>query len=79
MNTRILLFAGLRERLNKSEVQLDLPQGTKVCEILPILFGEEAAKLTRCTLFAINQNYVTPETELHDGDELTLIPPVAGG
>lgn len=79
MKTHVLLFAGLRERLNKSEVHLDLPQGTKVCEILPLLFGEEATKLTRCTLFAINQNYVTPETELHNGDELTLIPPMAGG
>ena len=79
MTTRILLFAGLRERLNKSEVCLDLPEGTKVCETLPILFGEEAKKLTRCTLFAINQNYVTPETELHEGDELSVIPPVSGG
>lgn len=79
MKTSVLLFARLRERLNKAHVSLELPPGTKVSEVLPILFGEEAAKLVKCTLFAVNQNYVTSEAQLHDGDELSLIPPVAGG
>lgn len=81
MKTKILLFAGLRERFRNSEMELELPEGTPVREVFHRLCGdkEEAKKLVRCTLFAINQNYVKPETELKEGDELALIPPVAGG
>jgi molybdopterin converting factor small subunit len=28
---------------------------------------------------AVGTAFVEPETELHDGDEIVLIPPVAGG
>ena len=28
---------------------------------------------------AINESYESPDVELHDGDELAFIPPVAGG
>lgn len=81
MNTRVLLFAGLRERLQKEEVCLELPRGTKAVDVFHILFGngDEAEKLIRCTLFAVNQTYVRSDAELQDGDELVLIPPVAGG
>lgn len=33
----------------------------------------------RSLLFAVNQEYATPETELKDGDELAIFPPVSGG
>jgi molybdopterin converting factor small subunit len=29
--------------------------------------------------FAVNRQYVPAQTELHEGDELALIPPVSGG
>jgi molybdopterin converting factor small subunit len=29
--------------------------------------------------FAVNEQYVSPDTELKDGDQLALIPPVSGG
>lgn len=81
INTRILLFAGLRERLKKDEISLLLPEGTPARKVLRLLFkdGEEAGRIERSLLFAINQTYVEPEAILKDGDELALIPPVAGG
>jgi len=36
--------------------------------------------LRRLTVrFAVNQEYVAPETALHEGDEVVFIPPVSGG
>ena len=31
------------------------------------------------TMLMVNKKYVMPDHELHDGDELALIPPVSGG
>lgn len=33
----------------------------------------------RSLLFAVNQEYATQETELNEGDELAIFPPVSGG
>lgn len=33
----------------------------------------------RSLLFAVNQEYATPETQLQEGDELAIFPPVSGG
>jgi len=30
-------------------------------------------------MVAVNHSYVPPETLLHEGDEVALIPPVSGG
>lgn len=81
MNIRVLLFAGLRERLHREEISLEVPAGTKVVQVLSSIFGDpaESAKISRSLLFAVNQNYVRSDATLNDGDELALIPPIAGG
>src|SRR5262245_17692070 len=33
----------------------------------------------RSLLFAVNQEYATPDTQLKDNDELAVFPPVSGG
>lgn len=81
MKARILLFAHLRERFGRSEMVMELPRGTTAQEILKILCGdaEEAKKMSRSILFAINEEYVPTQTEIQEGDEIALIPPMAGG
>ena len=81
MRVRILLFAHLRERFGKNEMTMELSRGAKAFEILKILCRDEgeAKKMARSLLFAINEKYATPETEIQEGDEVALIPPVAGG
>jgi molybdopterin synthase catalytic subunit/molybdopterin converting factor small subunit len=69
----VRLFAGLRERAGWSSRELDVPS---VADVWPALgLGEEPAGL----LYAVNREYAEPEQELHDGDEVALIPPVSGG
>ena len=81
MTITVKLFALLRDRAGTADATLDLPAGSDVAaavarlaERIPAL----ASMLPR-TAVAVNREYVNRSTELHDGDELALIPPVSGG
>lgn len=81
MNVRILLFAVLRDAAGTAELTLELPMGTtarSAADQLADRFPPLKAHLPRVA-FAVNQQYVPAHTELHDADELALIPPVSGG
>jgi molybdopterin synthase catalytic subunit len=72
----VKLFAGLRERAGTGERELELPAGARLADVWPRLdLGDEPAGL----LYAVNQEYAERETDLADGDEVALIPPVSGG
>lgn len=81
MKVAVLLFARLRELVGKERLEMELSHETKVSDVLNVLFDDkhQAQEIGQCLLFAINQNYVKPDTILKDGDELALIPPVSGG
>lgn len=78
---RILYFALLRERLRRSEESLTLPQGSQVRDALQILARREEVigSIAKSLLLAVNQTLVPADFPLSDGDELALLPPVAGG
>jgi MoaE-MoaD fusion protein len=70
----VRLFAGLRERAGRSQIELE--DVTRVEDVWPALdLGPEPPGL----LYAVNREYVQPGQELADGDEVALIPPVSGG
>ena len=74
MQITVRLFAGLRERAGASRVELD--GVARVDDVWARLdLGEEPGGL----LYAVNREYVERGHELHDGDEVALIPPVSGG
>jgi molybdopterin synthase catalytic subunit len=70
------LFAGLREQAGTGERELDLPDGACVADVWEAL---ELGELPAGLLFAVNRRYAPADTELADGDEVALIPPVSGG
>jgi molybdopterin synthase catalytic subunit len=69
----VRLFAGLRERAGWSRREIEAERVSDVWEKLGL--GEEPDGL----LYAVNREYADPATELADGDEVALIPPVSGG
>jgi len=74
MHVTVRLFAGLRERAGAGRLELD--GVTTVADVWPALdLGDEPGGL----LYAVNRAYVERAHELHDGDEVALIPPVSGG
>lgn len=81
MTISIKLFAILRERAGASELEIKLAEPATIgaardalAERIPAI----RAYLPRVA-WAVNRSYVPIETELHDGDELAVIPPVSGG
>lgn len=81
MQVRVMLFAILRDAAGTSEVTLDLPEGARASAAGAALvekFPSLRPYVPRVA-YAINRSYCHPETELRDGDELALIPPVSGG
>lgn len=80
MQIRVRVFAALRESLGSSQTTLELPAAASIKAAWAALVAahpqiDRGMSLT----FAVNQAYATPETVLHEGDELALIPPVSGG
>jgi molybdopterin converting factor subunit 1 len=76
MVVRIRLFAMLRERAGRDELELELPDGARVADALAAV-DDLAGGLP--LVLAVNREYAKPEQELAPGDELALIPPVSGG
>jgi MoaE-MoaD fusion protein len=74
MHVTVRLFAGLRERAGTGKVEVD--GVVRVEDVWAQLsLGDEPPGL----LYAVNRAYVEATHELHDGDEVAVIPPVSGG
>jgi molybdopterin synthase sulfur carrier subunit len=81
MKIRLLFFASYRELLGKGEEFLDLPEETTVADLLQELWarGEGYSSIPAGVVVAVNRAFVPAEHALNDGDEVALVPPVAGG
>jgi molybdopterin converting factor small subunit len=80
MNVRVLLFASYADAVGAHELALDVPDGARVGDVLErvrVLAGENA--LPPAPLVAVNAAYAQPGTAVTAGDEVAIIPPVAGG
>jgi molybdopterin synthase catalytic subunit/molybdopterin converting factor small subunit len=73
---RVRLFAGLRERAGREELELELPDGACVADALAQV--EHLAPGVPLVL-AVNREYAAPDFLLAPGDELAVVPPVSGG
>ena len=81
MRVQVLYFAVFRERLHKDEDEIDLPEGATVAFAIDALAAlhPAIAQLRGRFRVAVNQEFVDSDHVIHAGDELALIPPVAGG
>jgi molybdopterin converting factor small subunit len=80
MTVTALLFASYADALGRESVQLTLEPGATVRDALDelrSLAGGEA--LPPSPLVAVNLAYSRADASLAPGDELAVIPPVAGG
>jgi molybdopterin converting factor subunit 1 len=81
MKIQVRYFAVFRERLGREEETIELADGADVAAALALLSArhEAVAQLAGKYQTAVNHSMVPRDTRLADGDELALIPPVAGG
>lgn len=81
MHLRVLLFAGLRERLRRDSLDLELPAGASVRDLLAALARaapDLSVSLGVCRV-AVNHEFVAEGHVIAAGDEVAVIPPVSGG
>jgi MoaE-MoaD fusion protein len=81
LRVRVRLFAMLRERAGWRERELELGAGSTVGDAWRALAEDEPALAgyEQVVRFARNSRYAATAEPLADGDELAVIPPVAGG
>ena len=81
MEITIRYFAGHRDIVGRAEERVELGDGATVGELWELLVGRypRLGGYSGRLLYAVNQEFGTLETELHNGDEVALIPPVSGG
>src|SRR5438105_8952146 len=79
MPVQVKLFAAFAEFAGTRELQVQYKEGM-TCKSLWQEIRERFPRLERIpVLFAVGEEYVPPETELHDGQVVMLFPPVSGG
>jgi len=81
VRVRVRLFARYREALGRERIEVDLPDDGTVESAWSAVANQhpELAQYRPYTLFAVGQDYVSPEHRLRPDDELCLFPPVSGG
>jgi len=80
MSITVLLFASYADALGVPSVSLELAAGATVSDVLAQIAARPGGSvLPARPLVAVNQRYAAPSTPVSSGDEVALIPPVAGG
>lgn len=81
LRCQVRYFAIVRERLARDQDLLDLPAGARIDDLLAALVSRHPAlaPLVPHLRVAVNRDFAPLERVLADGDEVALIPPVAGG
>jgi len=76
----IKCFSQVKYALDQNELVLELKNGSRSSNLEKIIRSKANGQLDDISLrIAINQHYVSEDTELKDGDEVAFIPPVQGG
>ncbi len=80
MNITVQFFASYADRLGRSSIEIQLPDGATVRDLTRSIAALPAASgLPLNPLIAVNHEYASPAMLLATGDEVAVIPPVAGG
>jgi molybdopterin converting factor small subunit len=80
MTVQVLLFARFAEILGTERLTLELPRAATLQSVLDRLRAMPGGDaLPARPLLARNQAQAPAETPLEDGDEVAVLPPLAGG
>jgi molybdopterin synthase catalytic subunit len=81
MQVRVLYLGMLKEMVGRELDLVELPEGARLQDLCHILQERipELDKFYNAIALALNYEYSNGTAELHENDEVALIPPVSGG
>ncbi len=80
MIVTVRLFAGLRERAGSDRLQVEVPEGASVADLLAAMDATPVGPLApKSCVVAVNREYADDAATVSEGDEVALVPPVSGG
>lgn len=81
MQVRVLYLGMLKEIAGREHDHVQLADGAKLGELYSQLQQRvpDLGRFTGSIALAVNYEYADPSAELHEDDEIALIPPVSGG
>ena len=80
MTVRVLLFASYADAVGQNELTLELADGSVVGDVVTRVREMAGGRvLPPSPLLAVNAAYASSSARVRAGDEVAIIPPVAGG
>jgi molybdopterin converting factor small subunit len=80
MTVRVLLFASYADAIGHNELTLEVADGSVVADVVDRIREMAGGRtLPPSPLLALNAAYSKPDASIRSGDEVAIIPPVAGG
>ncbi len=80
MRVRVLLFASYADAVGQSELSVEMADGSILRDVVDRVRGMAGTTtLPPTPLLALNEAYASEHQTVGDGDEIAIIPPVAGG
>ena len=81
MKVHVQFFSRLRDLAEVSVMELDVPDTTKVAELLDLLYARTPAlrDWDKSILVAAGVEFVSRDYVLQPGDQISIMPPVQGG
>ena len=80
MTIMALFFASYADAFGRDHLEMEVPKGSTVGDLLRQLHAlDPERRLPPTPLVAVNERYARYDYVLRQGDEVAVIPPVAGG
>ena len=81
ISVTVRFFASAKDVAHTPEAILSLPRASVADDLLTHLVRSFPAmnELRKYVRIAVNESYVDGTFELHEGDDIAIIPPVSGG
>ncbi|OZT77211.1 molybdopterin converting factor subunit 1 [Salinicoccus roseus] len=76
---KVMLFAGLKEKIGESRIILDGPGAMTAGELKQAIYTQFPSLEGDVFQVACNESFVKDDQIIDEDDEVALIPPVSGG
>src|ERR1051325_5424238 len=81
MKVRVIYFGMLKDAVGRQIDDVTLPAGATLGDLVEDRIRQTPVidNFRKVLAFSVNQEYAQLSTQLHDGDEIAMLPPVSGG